>query len=1020
MKFDSMMIRIFFTLLSITSAGAVVAGDDGSLQLNDDVLGLIVFKSGIHDRSLDLAGWTEDDNTPCGWKFVQCNTANGRVYRLSLDGLGLSGKIGRGLEKLQYLEVLSLSGNNLSGGIPPQLGLLPHLKMLNLSKNSLSGSIPLSLSTKTTSMRFLDLSRNRLSGPVYDNMLENWNSLRFLSLAENHLEGPVPSTLSKCTLLNHLNLSNNHFSGELNMRFSGAVWGGLERLRSLDLSNNEFFGQLPPLPHNLKELFLQGNKLSGEIPIDLLLGFYCPHLIRLDLSGNLFTGTLPSLKRLNNSLSYLSLSNNLLDGDFPEWIGKMSSLEYLDLSRNGLRGSIPDSIGGLKMLKHLSLNDNKLTGEIPNSLVSCTALTVLRLRGNKLTGSIPEGLFGVGLVLLDLSGNSLNGSIPPGSGKLIESLQVMDLSVNNLTGDIPPEMGLLSSLRYLNLSWNDFHSRLIPEVGYSQSLIVLDLRNSALTGSIPGDVCESGSLKILQLDGNSLTGSIPDEIGNCSSLYLLSLSHNNISGTIPRSLSMLSKLMILKLEVNQLSGEIPMQLGKLKNLLAVNVSHNRLIGQLPSGSIFQNLDSSAIEDNLGICSSLLKGPCKTHAEKPLVINPFEYANQTDNDDVYYDGQGHGDKPLGSPGQHKFLSVSAILAISAAAIIAVGVMVVTVANATVKRRISLAENGMESMCSDSSRSHHSMATGQLILFGSKSSPDQIDNNSFESVLRSSIEVGEGVFGTVYKAPLEGEGKKVIAIKKLTASKFVLQHPEEFDREVRALGNARHPNLIPLRGYYWTPHLQLLVSDFVTGGNLESKLRPEMAGRLMTWPVRFKIMEGTAKGLAHLHHSCQPPIVHYNVKPSNILLDENLNPRISDFGLARLVTKLDVHVMSNRLHDTIGYVAPELTRQNLKVSEKCDVYGFGMLVLELVTGRRPVEYYGEDTVVVLNDHVRVLLEQGNVLDCVDPSMGGSYPVEEVLPVLKLALVCTSHIPSSRPSMADVVQILQVIITPIPAQS
>ncbi|XP_019172572.1 PREDICTED: probably inactive leucine-rich repeat receptor-like protein kinase At3g28040 [Ipomoea nil] len=982
MGFRSMLLLVFLSVLSVTSG----AGGAESLQLNDDVLGLIVFKSGVQDPASHLATWSEDDDSPCAWNFVKCHPANGRVSEVDLHGLGLSGKIGRGLEKLEHLNVLSLASNNFSGVISPQLGLLTNLQTLNLSKNSISGTVPDSLGNMS-SLQFLDLSGNSLSGPVSDSMLENLGSLRFLSLAGSSFEGPIPSSLSKCTLLNHLNLSNNRFSGD--PRFSGGIWG-LTRLRTLDVSNNELSGSLPigaSFLHNLKELSLGSNHFSGEIPVDLGL---CPHLSRLDLSENLFTGTIPeSLQRLN-SLWFLNLSNNLLDGDFPQWIGSLSSLEYIDLSGNSLKGSLPETLGGLKVLKHLRLNDNKLTGKIP------------------------EGVFGIGLEEVDLSRNWLSGSIPPGSGKMVESLEVMDLSGNNLSGDIPPQMGLFSRLRYLNLSWNNFHSRLPPEVVYSQNLTVLDLRNSALIGEIPEDICESGSLGILQLDGNSLTGTIPPQIGNCSSLTLLSLSHNNLSGTIPETLSMLKRLKILKLEVNQLSGEIPQQLGKLENLLAVNVSYNRLTGRLPAGSIFQNLDSSAIEGNDGICSPLLTGPCKMNAPKPIVINPFVYGNQTDNNNG-----GDNNEPLASTRNsrhHRFLSVSAIVAISAAAIIAVGVMVITMVNASVRRRISFVENALESMCSSTSSRSQGMATGKLILFDTKSSPDWA-SSTFESVLNKASEIGEGVFGTVYKAPLGGEGSRVVAIKKLTSSK-ILQYPEDFDREVRVLGKARHQNLVPLRGYYWTPQLQLLVSDFVPLGNLESKLHEmamAMATPPLTWAVRFKIILGTAKGLAHLHHSCQPPIIHYNIKPSNILLDENLNPKISDFGLARLVAKLDRHVMSNRFQAAIGYVAPELACQSLRVNEKCDVYGFGMLILEIVTGRRPVEY-GEDNVLILNDHVRVLLEQGNVLECVDQGMGG-YPDEEVLPVLKLALVCTSQIPSSRPSMAEVVQILQVIKTPVP---
>lgn len=475
-------------------------------------------------------------------------------------------------------------------------------------------------------------------------------------------------------------------------------------------------------------------------------------------------------------------------------------------------------------------------------------------------------------------------------------------------------------------------------------------------------------------------------------------------------MSKLNKLKILKLEFNELSGEIPMELGMLQNLLAVNISYNRLTGRLPTSSIFQNLDKSSLEGNLGICSPLLKGPCKMNVPKPLVLDPNAYNNQIgpqrqrNNESAAVSSQSH---------RHRFLSVSALVAISASFVIVLGVIAISLLNVSVRRRLTFVDNALESMCSSSSRSG-TPATGKLILFDSQSSPDWISNP--ESLLNKASEIGEGVFGTVYKVPLGSQGRMVVAIKKLITSN-ILQYPEDFDREVRILGKARHPNLIALKGYYWTPQLQLLVSEYAPNGNLQTKLHERLpSSPPLSWATRFKILLGTAKGLAHLHHSFRPPIIHYNIKPSNILLDENHNPKISDFGLARLLTKLDRHVMSNRFQSALGYVAPELACQSLRVNEKCDVYGFGVMILELVTGRRPVEY-GEDNVLILNDHVRVLLEHGNVLDCVDPSMSGEYPEDEVLPVLKLAMVCTSQIPSSRPTMAEVVQILQVIKTPVP---
>lgn len=1002
-RFYRVLLLIVLSLLSAYHSANGAAGE--TLQLNDDVLGLIVFKSGFQDPFKSLDSWNEDDDSPCAWDFIQCNDANGRVSDVLLDGLGLSGKIGRGLEKLQSLKVISLSNNNLTGRISPELALIPNLERLNLSWNSLSGDIPSSFSG-ISSLQFLDLSHNSLSGLLPDNLFARCSSLRYLSLAGNRFEGPIPATLSRCTILNHLNISGNRFSGSPN--FSGGIWT-LSRLRSLDLSNNALSGPIPngmALVHNLKELVLRKNQFSGALPGDIGL---CPHLIRLDLSSNLLTGSVPvSLQRLT-AISHLILADNFLEGDFPQWITQISNLEYVDFANNGLTGTLPASMGDLKSLKFLALSNNKLGGPIPESMADIPGLSVIRLRGNAFSGNIPDGLFDMKLDEIDLSRNRLTGSIPPASDKLFESLQALDLSANNLVGDIPAEMGLFSKLRYLNLSWNALESRIPPELGYFQNLTVLDLRNSGLIGSIPGDICDSGSLAILQLDGNSLTGEIPYEIGNCSSLFLLSLSHNNLSGPIPASLSLLRKLKILKLEVNQLSGEIPQELGRLENLLIANVSYNRLVGRLPTAGIFQTLDASAIEGNLGICSPLLKGPCKLNVPKPLVLDPYAYGNQMG-------GNGGGRRRRSDDSsefkRHNFLSVSAIVAISAAALIAIGVIVITLLNASARRRIAFVETALESMCSSSTRSAN-LAAGKLITFDSRSSSEWL-GSSLESMLNKASEIGEGVFGTVYRASVERQ-TTMLAIKKLVTAN-TLQYQEEFDREVRILAKAKHPNVIQLKGYYWTPQLQLLVTDYAAQGSVQTKLHESSpASPPLTWPDRFNIVLGTARGLTYLHHSFRPPIIHYNIKPSNVLLDDNLNPMISDFGLSRLLTRLDKHVASNRFQSALGYVAPELTCQSLRVNEKCDVYGFGVLMLELVTGRRPV-VYGEDNVVILSDHVRVLLEQGNVLDCVDPNMG-RYPEEEVLPVLKLALVCTSQIPSSRPSMEEVVQILEVIKAPVP---
>ncbi|CAM0147751.1 unnamed protein product [Urochloa decumbens] len=1016
---------LMLLLLLFVGAPAALAGDM-PMPVNEEVLGLVVFKSALSDPSGALATWTESDSTPCGWRRVECDPATSRVLRLSLDGLALSGPMPRGLDRLTALQELTLARNNLSGPLPPGLSLLTSLRSLDLSYNAFSGPLPADVAL-LASLRYLDLTGNAFSGPLPPAFPP---TVRFLMLSDNAFSGPVPEVLAaKSPLLLHLNVSGNQLSGSPD--FAGALWP-LERLRTLDLSRNQLSGPVTDgiaRLHNLKTLSLAGNRFFGAVPQDLGM---CPHLSTLDLSSNAFEGHLPDSIAQLGSLVFLAASGNRLSGEVPAWLGKLAAVQHLDLSDNALTGTLPDSLGDLKALKYLSLSRNQLSGPVPVSLAGCTKLAELHLRGNGLSGSIPDALFDdVGLETVDMSSNALSGALPSGSTRMAETLQWLDLSGNRLTGGIPAEMLLSLKLRYLNLSSNDLRTPLPPELGLLRNLTVLDLRSTGLYGAVPADLCgESGSsLAVLQLDGNSLAGPIPDTIGKCSSLYLLSLGHNALTGPIPAGISELKKLEILRLEYNNLSGEIPPQLGALQSLLAVNVSHNRLVGRLPASGVFQSLDASALEGNLGICSPLVAEPCRMNVPKPLVLDPNQYPHGGDNN-LETNSAG------GTPRRRRVLSVSAMVAICAALAIALGVLVITLLNMSARRRaaagVARAEHNkeLESVVTGSGggssathtkssspgggKGNKQLAAGKMVTFGPGSSLRSEDLVAgADALLSKATEIGRGAYGTVYRASV-GEGR-VVAIKKLSAASVAASR-DDFDREARVLGKAKHPNLLPLKGYYWTPHLQLLITDYAPHGSLEARLHHHKSGAPpMTWEERFRVVSGTARGLAHLHQAFRPPLIHYDVKPSNIfLVDERCHPVVADFGLARLVRRPDSQQRRHAVGGS-GYVAPELACQSLRVNEKCDIYGLGVVILELVTGRRAVEY-GEDDVVVLQDQVRVMLEHGNALECVDPAMGGDFPEEEVLPVLKLGMVCTSQIPSNRPSMAEVVQILQVIKAPV----
>jgi serine/threonine protein kinase len=408
-----------------------------------------------------------------------------------------------------------------------------------------------------------------------------------------------------------------------------------------------------------------------------------------------------------------------------------------------------------------------------------------------------------------------------------------------------------------------------------------------------------------------------------------------------------------------------------------------------------------------------------------------------------------------------LSISAILAIAAAAAISAGVVVILLLNSYYTttsarsrgRDAAALSDGAKSMMrrqqlmSSSARSLRGGA-GKLVMFsrraktstdgdsvdsggGDDHDDDDLGSSSEEEWVSSAhallskdseLAAAGGGSGSIYKAVL-GDGRTVV-IKKLAISK----PQREFEREVEPLGRIKHRNVVALRGYYWTPEMQLLIYDFVPNGSLYKRLHEAGANEdcdeaALPWRAQFEIAAGVAKGLAHLHHRCDPIVVHANVKSANVLLDERCDPKLADTGLlfARLLDQHRRHKNNNnnnnqnkQLHRE-HCIAPELFASDNSFGKPCpsiDVYGFGIIVLELVTGRRPVEYARGDP-VPLRDFVRSSLDASMAMLCVDPKLPpDQYSEAEILPMIKLGLVCCSRDPRSRPTMAEVLQILDLI--------
>lgn len=467
-----------------------------------------------------------------------------------------------------------------------------------------------------------------------------------------------------------------------------------------------------------------------------------------------------------------------------------------------------------------------------------------------------------------------------------------------------------------------------------------------------------------------------------SYLRILDLHKNSLNGTIPLTLGNLSKIQTLDLSENSLSGSIPSSLSNLTNLNHFNVSYNNLSGQIPSFSA-QNFNSSVFSNNPDLCGPPLERSCSGESTN-------------------------------SESRRPKLSVSTIVSIVAASLILTGVCLITIMNMKARRR----RREDETMIIESTplaSSGSDVIIGKLVLF-SKSLPSKYEDweAGTKALLDKDCLIGAGSIGSVYKADFEGGIS--IAVKKIKTLGRI-KNQDEFEQEIGRLGSLRHVNLVTFQGYYWSTSMQLILSDFTSNGNLYDNLHgvgypgtsSGVGNHYLNWPRRFQIALGTARALSYIHHDCKPQILHLNLKSNNILLDENYEPKLSDYGLVKLLPLLDNYGLT-RFHNAVGYVAPELA-QSMRLSDKCDVYSFGVILLELVTGRKPVESLGVHEVVILCEYVRGLIERGKASDCFDRSLIG-FVENELIQVMKLGLLCTSETPLRRPSMAEVVQVLESV--------
>ncbi|PIN05605.1 Serine/threonine protein kinase [Handroanthus impetiginosus] len=691
-----------------------------------------------------------------------------------------------------------------------------------------------------------------------------------------------------------------------------------------------------------------------------------------------------------DGLSLLSLKSAVDDGAggaLPDWNeDDATPCHWTGISCMNISGSDDPRVVGI------SVAGKNLRGYIPSELGSLIYLRRLNFHGNRFYGSIPDQLFNASsLHSIFLYDNNLSGSLPPSLCSL-PRLQNLDFSDNSLSGPLPKFLSNCRQLQRLIFSGNKFSGEISE-------------------GIFP----ELANLEQLDLSANEFNGSIPDDIGELKSL----------SGT-------------LNLSFNHFTGKIPKSLGDLPLTVSFDLRNNDFSGEVPQTGSFANQGPTAFLNNPNLCGFPLQKSCKNISDTTPGI------------------QG-GLQDSGGASSRKGLKPGLIILISVADAIGVAIIGLVIVYVYWKRKDAngcsctgkgkLGGNEKTGLCAfpcinsfpsnesdlESEKGGGGGTSGGMS--GGEGDLVAIDKGftfELDELLRASAYVlGKSGLGIVYKVVL-GNGVPV-AVRRLGEGGE--QRYKEFVAEVQAIGRIKHPNIVKLRAYYWAPDEKLLISDFISNGSLASALRGKPGtSSTLSWSTRLKIAKGTARGLAYLHECSPRKFVHGDIKPSNILLDNDFQPHISDFGLNRLITITGNNPSSSggfiggalpylkpsQPEKTNNYRAPEARLPGGRPTQKWDVYSFGVVLLELLTGKSPeVSSPTSSTSTEILDLVRWVRkgfdEESPLSEMVDPVLLQEvHAKKEVLAVFHIALACTEGDPEIRPRMKTVSENLEKVGT------
>ncbi|CAF2166104.1 probable LRR receptor-like serine/threonine-protein kinase At1g29720 isoform X4 [Brassica napus] len=845
--------------------------------------------------------------------------------------------------------------------------------------------------------------------------------IKVIELKTLSLPGKLPPQLAKLPYLQKIDLCLNYLSGTIPME-----WASLRYLTSISVCANRLTGNLPRGLENFKNLIylsVEANQFSGTIPDEL---GNMTSLTTLHLASNYFTGSLPSsLGRLVN-LEDVRVCDNNFTGVIPEFIGNWSRLRKLHLYASGLKGPIPDEVARLENLTELSISDTtginsfpyisssaiknlilrnvSLSGSIPSYIWNKTDLNTLDLSFNKLTGEVeavkaPKNTY--------LTGNMLSGNISAGVF-LNDDKSNIDLSYNNLS--LPSSCQEKSDINtYRSSNWKDNLSGMLPCagpikcLGYQKSLHIncggesVNIKNSLGKINYQADNIEpTASTNQHSINwGVSNTGDFTDD-GNDDDTYIISTDsplpgeYSDLYKTARRSaLSLVYYAFCLEngtYNVNlhfmeiQFTEELYMSLGR------------RIFDVYVQGKLFLR-DFNIKEEANGTM-------------KPIVqeLKDVNVTNHVLEIRLYWAGKGttlipnrgyYG--PLISAislchSQERRCGVEktkhhtnypmisgAIGGLVAILLLALGIYAARkryIEDKSTKERAQ----GLQTNC---------FTWRQL----------QAATNNFDQANK----LGEGGFGSVFKGELSNG--TIIAVKQLSSESS--QGNREFVNEIGMISGLNHPNLVKLYGCCVEKNQLLLVYEYMEKNSLALALFGKSSHKL-NWSTRQKICVGIARGLEFLHHGSTIKMVHRDIKTTNVLLDTDFNAKISDFGLARLHDGEHSHI-STKVAGTIGYMAPEYALRG-HLTEKVDVYSFGIVAMEIVSGRSTVKKKGSADDVPLINWALTLEKRGDIMEVIDPILEGDFKSEEAVRMIKVALLCTNSTLSLRPTMSEAVQMLE----------